>query len=299
MRFNEDAELDVSEVRDLRGGGVGGRVAVGGGGLGIVGLLIYFVLAQFGGVPVDTPTLGTVEPGQQVDSDSLARQCRTGADANTDHECAVVAIVNSIQDYWAGELARTGLTYHESVTTFFSGGIDTACGSAGSDVGPFYCPTDAGVYLDLGFFTDLRERFGARGGLFSEAYVLAHEYGHHVQNLLGISTRVREGTGVTSDSVRLELQADCYAGVWARNATTTLTENGRPLLTEITKDDIAAALDTAGRIGDDFIQREFGGAVDESRFTHGTSAQREYWFTTGLNTADPARCDTFGAPDLG
>lgn len=298
MRFNEGAELDVSEVQDLRGG-VGGRVAIGGGGLGIVGLLVYFVLGQFGGLAPATPELGSLEPGSQLDSGSLASECRTGADANTDHDCAVVAIVNSIQDYWSRELARAGLTYDEAVTTFFSGGVDTACGSAGSDVGPFYCPTDAGVYIDLTFFADLRERFGTQGGPFSEAYVLAHEYGHHVQNLLGTSARVRPGTGPASDGVRLELQADCYAGVWAHHATTTPTENGRPLITEITREDIATALDTASRIGDDFIQRQFSGEVDESRFTHGTSSQREHWFTTGLSTGDPARCDTFSARSLG
>lgn len=299
VRFDEDAGLDASEVQDLRGGGVGSRVAIGGGGLGLVGVLIYVLLGQFGGLPAGSG-FDAIGPGGTVNSGSLARECRTGADATEHHDCAVVAIVNSIQDYWDSEFDRTGRTYRESTTTFFSRGVDTACGSATSDVGPFYCPADAGVYIDLAFFGELRQRFGAQGGLFSEAYVLAHEYGHHVQNLLGTSARVGHATGPASGSVRLELQADCYAGVWAHHATTTPTESGRPLITEITRQDIAGALDTASRIGDDFIQRELGGGtVDKSRFTHGTSAQREHWFTTGYRTGDPARCDTFAARSLG
>jgi predicted metalloprotease len=305
VRFNEGAGLDVSQVEDLRGsGGVGGRVVAGGGGLGVVGLVIYFLLAQFGGVDSSGVSgfgqLGEVGAGQQVDNGALEQNCRTGADANNNHDCAIVATVNSIQDYWSDQFARSGRTYREAPTNFFTSGVRTACGTAGSDVGPFYCPTDAEVYIDLTFFEDLQQRFGARGGPFAEAYVLAHEYGHHVQNLLGTSAQLRGGSGPESDGVRLELQADCYAGVWANHATTTPTENGQPLIVEITREDIASALDTAARIGDDFIQRELGGGtVDESSFTHGTSAQREQWFTTGYNTGDPARCDTFGARDLG
>ncbi|SFQ43959.1 hypothetical protein SAMN05421810_107183 [Amycolatopsis arida] len=304
MRFNEGAGLDVSEVQDLRGsgGGIGGRIALGGGGVSLVGLVLYFLLAQFGGIDGPAATgLGDVRAGEAVDNGSLAQECRTGADANRNRDCAVVATINSIQDFWTDQFARSGQTYRKATTNFFTGGVRTACGSATSAVGPFYCPADAEVYIDLTFFDELRQRFGAGGGPFAEAYVLAHEYGHHVQNLLGTSDRVRgDSSGPRSAAVRLELQADCYAGVWANHATTTPTENGRPLITEITQEDIASALDTASRIGDDYIQRELGsGRVDESTFTHGTSAQREKWFTTGLTTGDPARCDTFGARDLG
>lgn len=200
----------------------------------------------------------------------------------------------------ANAFARSGNTYRETPTTFFNGGVNTACGTADSDVGPFYCPADQGVYLDLGFFEQLKNQFGAEGGLFAEAYVLAHEYGHHVQHLLGTADRARGGTGPESDAVRLELQADCYAGVWAHHATSTPTETGQPLIATITQDDIDRALDTASRIGDDFIQRALGrGQVDESTFGHGSSQQRKRWLTTGLETGDPARCDTFSARDLG
>ncbi len=185
---------------------------------------------------------------------------------------------------------------------WFTGQVDTGCGAASSGTGPFYCPADKQVYIDLSFYNDLHSQFGAKGGLFVDAYVLAHEYGHHVQDLLGTSARVRAGaTGPSSGSVRLELQADCYAGVWAHHATTTRTPGGGPpLVSDITRDDISRALDTAGRIGDDYIQTHLGGGrVDRSAFTHGSSEQREKWFSTGYRSGNPADCDTFGTPNLG
>ncbi|GAA4411077.1 neutral zinc metallopeptidase [Actinokineospora soli] len=304
MEFDDDVALDTSQVQDVRGsggGGIGGRVALGGGGLGIVGMLIYFVLSQLGGLPANVPlSTGDAAPNQPVTNSDLEQECRTGRDANTKPDCARVAIINSIQAYWADEFARSGRTYQPADTTFFRGGVNTACGSATSDVGPFYCPADGGVYVDLTFFEELKSKFGAQGGTFAEAYVLAHEYGHHVQNLLGTSSRVGRETGPTSGSVRLELQADCYAGVWANHATTTPSATGRPLIKNITQDDVARAVDVAERIGDDFIQENLGGGqVDESQFSHGSSAQREQWFLTGLNGGQPTQCDTFSARDLG
>ncbi|MFD2418211.1 KPN_02809 family neutral zinc metallopeptidase [Amycolatopsis pigmentata] len=309
MRFDDDAGLDTSEVSDLRGGdgggggGIGGRVALGGGGLGVIGVVIYLVLSHLGGIHPSTSGvsgLSGLGSGRQVNNTALSQQCHTGADANRNHDCAVVAMINSIQDYWTDQFARSGKTYRKVTTDFFNGGVRTGCGNATSDTGPFYCPADSQVYIDLSFFSELRTRFGAQGGTFSEAYVLAHEYGHHVQNLLGTSSRVGSGTGPTSGSVRLELQADCYAGVWGKHATTTPSASGKPLITDVTQDDINRALDTASRIGDDYIQRNLGnGRVDTSTFTHGTSAQRQKWYNTGYTTGDPARCDTFGARDLG
>ncbi|MGW5050721.1 KPN_02809 family neutral zinc metallopeptidase [Actinokineospora sp. NPDC004072] len=301
MEFDEGVALDTSQVQDARGGGVGGRVALGGGGLGLVGILIYFLLNQFGGLPAGTPlSTDDAAAGRPVSSGDLEAECRTGRDANTKPDCARVAIINSIQAYWADEFARSGLTYREADTTFFRGAVNTGCGSASADVGPFYCPADQGVYVDLSFFDDLKTRFGARGGTFAEAYVLAHEYGHHVQNLLGTSRQVGRETGPTSGSVRLELQADCYAGVWANHATTTPSAGGQPLIKNITQDDVDRAVDVAERIGDDFIQENLGGGrVDESQFSHGTSAQREKWFLNGINNGQPTQCDTFGARNLG
>jgi uncharacterized protein len=303
VEFNDDVSLDTSQVQDMRsdGGGVGSRVIVGGGGLGLVGLVIYFVMSQFGGLGASSPAgLGSVGSGQQVDNAKIAQQCRTGRDANTNHDCALVATINSIQGYWQDQFARSGRTYRTAPTIFFKGSIRTGCGGATSAAGPFYCPADGKAYVDLSFFDEMTSRFGAAGGQFVEAYVLAHEYGHHVQNQLGTSARVRTRTGPDSDSVRLELQADCYAGVWANHETTTPTAGGQPLIKSITSDDIRRALDAAGRIGDDYIQSELGsGRVDESTFTHGTSAQREKWFTTGLNTGNPAACATFDTRNLG
>jgi predicted metalloprotease len=296
VEFDEDAPLDTSQVSDQRG--MGGLVAAGGGGLGILGLIIYFVISQLGGGDTSSGLGGFGDIGQneQVGSSSLAERCRTGADANRDADCRAVAFINSIQGYWTSQLDG----YRLAETNFFSGGVQTGCGNATSAVGPFYCPADGEVYIDLGFFSELRQRFGATGGPFVEAYVLAHEYGHHVQNLLGISAQVGQASGPESGSVRLELQADCFAGVWANHATTTPTASGQPLITEVTQEDIAAALDAAARIGDDFIQRELGGGtVDTTQFTHGTSAQRQKWYTTGYQTGDPRQCDTFATNDLG
>lgn len=151
------------------------------------------------------------------------------------------------------------------------------------------------------FFQELEQRFGTKGGPFARAYVIGHEYGHHVQNLRGTSGRVQPGdTGPTSGSVRLELQDDCYAGVWAKNASTTPGPSGRPLITDVTDADVSAALDTATHIGDDYIQTHLGGGrVNQSQFTHGTSQQRQKWYSTGYQSGDPSSCNTFDIPDLG
>jgi uncharacterized protein len=308
MRFNEGADLDTSDVEDLRGsgGGFGGGrgLAVGGGGLGIVGVIVVVLFQLLGGSGSGGGTgsgisgFDAIGPGKSADNGRLAQECRTGADANSSVECAVVADIDSIQDYWTQVL---GSRYQRTDTVFFSGQVQTQCGAATSGTGPFYCPADQLVYIDLSFYDELTQRFGAQGGLFVDAYVLAHEYGHHVQALLGTSDQVTPGdTGPTSGSVRLELQADCYAGTWANHAETVPDESGQPLIADITADDISRALDAAGRIGDDFIQRNLGGGrVDQTSFTHGTSAQRQHWFTTGYRTGDPAQCDTFRTNDLG
>jgi len=308
MRFRESGRLDTSGVQDRRGsrgGGLGGGrgVAVGGGGLGLVGLLVV-VLVQVlggggggGGTSAVTSVLDGLGSGQTADNGALEASCDEVADANSSVDCAVAADIDSIQDYWSQQLDG----YRPADTVFFSGSVQTGCGGASSGSGPFYCPADQLVYIDLTFFDDLQTRFGAEGGAFVNAYVIAHEYGHHVQNLLGTNQQVDNGeSGPTSGSVRLELQADCYAGTWANHAETVPDETGEPLIVDITDDDISRALDTAGRIGDDFIQENLGsGSIDEGSFTHGSSEQRQRWFSTGYSTGDPNQCDTFGTDDLG
>jgi predicted metalloprotease len=308
MRYSEGADLDPSGVQDRRGGGFGGGrgLAVGGGGLGLVGVLVlvlFQVLGGGGGGGTGAALgqlggqLGGLGEGQTADNTQLEQQCRTGADANESLDCAVVADIESIQDYWSGAL---GPDYRPTDTVFFNGSVQTSCGGATSGSGPFYCPGDQLVYIDLSFFDTLQQQFGAEGGLFVNAYVIAHEYGHHVQNLLGINQQVTPGeTGPSSGTVRLELQADCFAGTWANHAETVPDESGQPLIAEITQDDIDRALDAAARIGDDFIQQNLGGGtVDQDAFTHGSSEQRQRWFTTGYETGDPAQCDTFATDDL-
>ena len=253
MRFDEGADLDTSQVDDQRGrgsGGIGGRVAMGSGGVGIIGLLLYLLLSQLGGGPASPlpnglPGLGA---GQSADNTQISESCQHGRDANTALDCEVVAVVNSLDAYWTDAFAHSGRTYRKPRITFFNGGVNSGCGSASSEAGPFYCPADRESYVDLHFFQELEQRFGAKGGPFARAYVIAHEYGHHVQSLLGTSRRVQAGySGPTSGSVRLELQADCYAGVWSQHAETVPTATGQPLITQITADDISRALDTAGR----------------------------------------------------
>ncbi|SFK96210.1 KPN_02809 family neutral zinc metallopeptidase [Geodermatophilus ruber] len=304
MRYREGADLDTSGVQDRRGGGVrGGRgLAVGGGGLGVVGVVVLVLFQLLGGGDGGTGAalgqLGGLAQGETADNGQLEQNCRTGADANDSVDCAVVADIESIQDYWAGVL---GDRYSPTDTVFFSGSVQTSCGGATSGSGPFYCPADQLVYIDLSFFDQLQQQFGAQGGLFVNAYVIAHEYAHHVQNLLGTNRQVTPGeSGPASGTVRLELQADCYAGAWANHAENVPDDSGEPLIAEITQDDIDRALDAAGRIGDDFIQENLGGGtVDQDAFTHGSSEQRQRWFTTGYQTGDPARCDTFATADLG
>jgi predicted metalloprotease len=304
MRFRNSSRLDTSQVRDTRGrGGFGGfprsgGVAIG-GGAGILGVIVFILLQLLGGG--GTTTSGALPGIDQVQGETgnLAQECRTGADANTKQDCRVVAVVNSLQDFWTAEFQRRGGDYQMAPTTLFSGGVQTGCGTASSDVGPFYCPRDATVYIDLSFYRDLQTRFGAQGGPFAQAYVLAHEYGHHVQNLTGTMERVGNSqSGAQSGAVRLELQADCYAGMWTRHATEVPDAGGEPYILELTDQDIAAALDAARAIGDDRIQRRTSGRVDPDRWTHGSAEQRMRWFSTGMRTGTLKACDTFAATRL-
>ncbi len=315
VKFNDNANLDTSQVEDRRGSGSGGGgLSLGkgglaaGGGLGVVAVIVVVLIQVFsgggsgsGGGTGDLGGMlgqlaGGANPTGQADSSSLS--CPTGASASDD--CEVLGIINSVQSYWGQQLPKSGAAYNDSDTVFFSGSTPTGCGTGETGMGPFYCPTDAKVYIDLSFWSELKTQFGANDAPFTQAYVLAHEYGHHVQDLLGTNSKVSSAKGATSGSVRLELQADCYAGVWANHASTVAGSDGQILISDITQQDIDNALDTAGKIGDDYIQTHLGaGQVDSSQFTHGSSAQRKKWFSTGYRTGNPASCNTFETTNLG
>ncbi|QGG96456.1 KPN_02809 family neutral zinc metallopeptidase [Actinomarinicola tropica] len=289
MRFRKNARLDASQVQDRRGMRAGGAAAIGGGGIG--GLILLALLlfgggggGGGGGLAQALESLDGLQV-QQGEPNDLSDECRTGADANERDDCRIVAVVNSVQAYWQDGLDG----YQQATTVFFTDAVSTRCGNATSAVGPFYCPADQTIYIDLGFYDELRNRFGAQGGPLAEAYVIAHEYGHHISNLTGDLERSRDGeTGPTSGSVRAELQADCYAGAWAANAS-----GPDGIIEPLTQADIADALDAASVIGDDRIQEMSQGRVTPESWTHGSAEQRQRWFQRGYDSGDPSTCDTF------
>ena len=288
MRYDDQARLDPSPM-----GGGGGRpsagIALGGG----AGAIVVIVIALLFGVDPGQVLRGGASTGPAPASSTPFGQCTRGADIERDRDCRFVAFTNSIQDYWGGAQAD----YQEIDVRTFEGSVSTGCGGATSEVGPFYCPADTTVHLDLGFFDQLTTQLGARGGDAAEAYVLAHEFGHHVQNLTGALQRVQgagQGTGPTSPGVRLELQADCYAGVWFHHA----ADDPDDAISEVTRDDLDRAADAAAAVGDDRIQEKTQGQVTPESWTHGSAAQRQQWLQRGFATGDPARCDTFARDAL-
>jgi predicted metalloprotease len=286
MTFNPNVQLDPGQITDRRGMGGRGGLAIGGGGIGLVLLLAYILL---GGNPNDLG--GALGPGTVTGpgGSAVATDCKTGQDANASDECRVLGYVNSVQTYWTSQFTASGKTYQPVNTVLFTDATQSGCGTASASTGPFYCPPDQLVYLDPGFFDQLRTQFGAKGGSLAEGYVIAHEYGHHIQDLLGTLQDTSGSTGATGSSVRTELQADCFAGVWANHAAST------GYLQPLTGAQIADALDAAASVGDDRIQKATTGQVNPDSWTHGSSAQRQKWFTTGYQSGDPAACDTSGA----
>ncbi|MDT0164953.1 neutral zinc metallopeptidase [Actinotalea sp. AC32] len=290
MTFSQGGRFEGGRVGTRKGGAIAG----GGAGIAIVAFLIY----QFTGVDVSGQLqgLGGTGAGQE---ESAVAEC-TAEQANTDRECRLSAAIESLDEYWAEVLPASGTEFVRPEVWAFEAATSTGCGNATAATGPFYCPPDSSIYLDLGFYDTLESQFGAQGGPLAELYVTAHEYGHHIQAITGVMDRAdRQATGATSDSVRVELQADCYAGVWAGQASQQVDDDtGVTFLEEITPDQLAEALSAAEAVGDDHIQQQSGGEVNPHTWTHGSSEQRQRWFMTGYEAVDPAVCDTFSATDL-
>jgi predicted metalloprotease len=301
MSFNDNVQLDTSQVSSGgRGGGPGGMVI--GGGLG--GIILLIVALIFGINPSDLPGTGTDAGGGQVEnggeqSAAAFSECKTGADANKNDVCRVVATVNSVQAYWAAELPRYGKEYPQAKTVLYKGATQSGCGTASNQVGPFYCPLDTRVYIDADFFSILSSQFGADDGALAQEYVVAHEYGHHIQNVLGLLGRAQQDPkGPESGAVRVELMADCLAGVWANHAATTKDKKGVTYLKPLTDSDIKSALSAASAVGDDRIQEKTQGRVNPESWTHGSAEARQKWFLTGYKEGDLNSCDTFAVESV-
>lgn len=268
-----------NNMEDRRGGG-GGKLAFG-GGIGVIIVLVGLFLGKdFSGLI-----------GQLPISSEQTNATRGSSDSDDPQKKFVAGVLTSTEQVWAEQFSKLGAQYQEPALVLFEDGVQSACGNASSAVGPFYCPADQKVYIDLSFYDELKNRFGAAGD-FAQAYVIAHEVGHHVQNLLGTSEKVQKARGRLSDteynklSVMLELQADFYAGLWAHHA-----QNLKDF--KLDDGDLEEALTAANAIGDDKLQKQATGEVVPDSFTHGTSAQRMYWFKKGFETGDIKQGDTF------
>lgn len=290
MTFNDDVRIDSGRVSKRRGGARRGG-AVAGGGIGIAVLLV--IASQLFGVNL-TPFAPVVDQvfGGGVVSDEYRGElehCETGADANRDVECRMAGAADSLDRYWE---ARVQDYRDPADLVLFEGQTQSGCGAASTEKGPFYCPGDESIYLDVSFFDTLSRDYGASDGSLAQMYVLAHEWGHHISNVIGTLQSTDRGTGATSGSVRLELQADCFAGAWVKDASTVADDQGVPFLQPVTDEQIADAMSAASAVGDDHIMESSGVQVDPDRFSHGTSEQRMRWFQTGYQQG-PSACSTF------
>lgn len=285
MTFNEDSRIGGGKVSHR---GRNTAIGVGGGGLGLLAIVLISQLVGFD----LTPLLGGVQQQPRQPGEPIAN-CETGADANENLDCRIAFAAESLDTYWADTLPEFDVAYRTTSIVIFEGQTTTGCGAASSAVGPFYCPADETIYLDTSFYDTLRTRFGSSGGPLAEMYVIAHEWGHHIQNISGIMNGLDlRDTGPTSDGVRLEVQADCFAGAWVGAASTIKDANGVTFLEPVTREQIADALSAASAVGDDSIQEATQGQVTPETWTHGSSEMRQQWFTTGYE-GGPNACNTF------
>ncbi|MGV9746459.1 KPN_02809 family neutral zinc metallopeptidase [Rhodococcus zopfii] len=296
MTFNDGARIEAGRVR-RGGGGRGGKMAVGGG---VGGIIVLILVLLFGGDPGSLLGSGTADPNAGSGA-AGSEDCQTGADANSDVNCRVEYTVGSLDLVWQQQLdQQTGVAYVRPEVQLFSGSVGTGCGNATSEVGPFYCPADQTAYFDTSFFQELVTRFGSSGGPLAQEYVVAHEFGHHLQTQLGDIGRAQaDPRGPESGAVRTELQADCYAGVWAYHADKMVDpDTGQPFLVPLTDNDVRDALSAASAVGDDRIQAAATGRVNPEAWTHGSSEQRQKWFLAGYRSGEVGACDTYSAPNL-
>ncbi|MBF4595459.1 neutral zinc metallopeptidase [Curtobacterium flaccumfaciens] len=293
MTFNDDSQLRGGKVKRR-----GRTTAIGGGAVG-VGVIVVFLIAQFTGFDLSGIVGGgngltTIQ--QEGESVDAAPECRTGRDANLRVECRMEGAAESLDTYWTSEARSLGISYTAPEFFLFQDSTDTSCGQASAATGPFYCPPDRAVFLDTAFYDDLQSQYGSSGGPLAQMYVVAHEWGHHIQQLQGsFANTDRSGTGASSGSVRVELQADCYAGAWVGDAATTKDANGETFFEPITRTQITDALSAASAVGDDSIQERATGRVDPDSFTHGSSEQRQRWFLRGYQQGATS-CDTLSIP---
>lgn len=293
MTFNDDSQLRGGKVKRR-----GRTTAIGGGAVG-VGAIVVFLIAQFTGFDLSGIVGGgngltTIQ--QEGESVDAAPECRTGRDANLRVECRMEGAAESLDAYWTSEARSLGISYTAPEFFLFQDSTDTSCGQASAATGPFYCPPDRAVFLDTAFYDDLQSQYGSSGGPLAQMYVVAHEWAHHIQQLQGsFANTDRSGTGASSGSVRVELQADCYAGAWVGDAATTEDANGETFFEPITRSQITDALSAASAVGDDSIQERATGRVDPDSFTHGSSEQRQRWFLRGYQQGATS-CDTLSIP---
>ncbi len=297
MTFTDGGSFEGGRVKTSRGR----RGAAAGGGVGLLAIAVY-VISQLTGVnlaPVVDAVQGGAAPGAVQASEGTLGTC-SAAEANSRRDCRLSATVYALDAYWGQTLPANAFTFSQPDVYSFKSTMSTGCGTASSSTGPFYCPPDTTIYIDLGFYDLLQSQFGASGGSLAEMYVVAHEYGHHIQQITGVLDQAnRQGTGADSDSVKTELQADCYAGLWTGHAATVVDpKTGVTFLDPITQAELSDALSAAQAVGDDHIQQQSSGGVNPDSWTHGSSAERERWFMTGYTQGTIAACDTFSAASL-
>lgn len=311
MTFNDNVQIDNSGLGGGGGGGGGRGPMMVGGGLGAILLAILGLFVgnnQFGGDDDQTSTgsgAQTSRSGGQTSGltpyqQAIREKCKTGADARKYVECRIQATYTSADTYWRQTFQAANRSYTKPTINQYQGSTYSPCGTASNQTGPFYCPTDQRIYIDASFFDVLQQQYGGSTAPLAEEYVVAHEFGHHIQQELGVLKYAQQSQqGATSGSVRIELMADCLAGVWANNATKTKDRNGTTFLKPLTQNDIDSALSAAAAVGDDRIEQKTRDRVDPESFTHGTSAQRQKWFTQGYRTGTLNQCNTLKTDNLG